>query len=174
MPSAVILTTVAVDVHKLEEALARSGHSMVWDAHGCLLSRGGTTIAVHDSSATLHDLPDRVAAGARTLLGRRPKVCLTCQYDTAAVPGTAAGSTVQGGFPAGGTSGGADGEGWRMVLDVARAVAGRVPLAVLVDPAGTVRLVHPERGLVSDQQYQAQKRPNPVADLLRRFLGEGR
>lgn len=170
MPSAVILTTVAVDVHKLEEALSRSGHSMVWDARGCLLSRGGTTIAVHDSSATLHDLPDRVAAGARTLLGRRPKVRLTCQYDATAAPGGPA----VGGTARGGAAEGADGEGWRMVLDVARAVAGRVPLAVLVDPAGTVRLVHPERGLVSDQQYQAQKRPNPVADLLRRFLGEGR
>lgn len=172
MPSAVILTTVSVDVHRLEDALARAGHTMVWDARGCLLSRDDTTITVHDSTATVHDLPDRVAAAARTLLGRRPKMRLTCQYE---VPATAGPGTAAGGAPVAGASGGdGDGGGWGMVVDVARAVAGRVPLAVLVDSAGAVRLVHPERGLVTEQQYEAEKRPNPVADLLRRFLGEGR
>jgi len=88
---------------------------------------------------------------AGQLLGRAPRDGLTCVFDG----------------PAGRS------EAWPTVVDVARAAARVAPLAVLDDHAGTLYLIHLDRGLIGPEEYAdvriKSKQANP---LLRRLFGE--
>jgi hypothetical protein len=146
-----VLTAVGVDLRKIGSTLAGEGYDIAQDAAGYVISREARRIAVRDATRNLPDLSDRVIRSATELLGRAPRFRVDCVFDDTAE----------------------DRYGRAMAVQVAQAVAGHVPLAVFDDHAGTTSLVHPRRGLVGPEEYQAMRRANPVADLFRRFFGAG-
>jgi hypothetical protein len=100
--------------------------------------------------AIVDDLSDHLIDQAGQLLGRRPRDGLTCVFDG----------------PVGRS------EAWPTVVDIARAAARVAPLAVLDDHAGTIYLIHLDRGLLGPDEYAdvriRSKQANP---LLRRLFG---
>jgi hypothetical protein len=62
---------------------------------------------------------------------------------------------------------------WPTVVDIARAVAAEVPLAVLDDHCGTTYLVHAVRGLIAPEEYEQMRGRATTSDFLRRLLGGG-
>jgi hypothetical protein len=121
------------------------------DADGTHVSRHGRWDVVDTAPCDPDRLPDRIIAAAGELLGLRPRGGIACSFD--GPPG--------------------ESDSWPTVVDIAKAVAAEVPLAVLDDHAGTTYLVHPGRGLIGPAEIEAVRRDTrpSTADLLRRMLG---
>ena len=146
-----VLAAAQIRMRKVEKRLAAAGCAVTADAGGTHVSRHGRWDVVDTSPCDPDTLPDRIIAAARELLGLRPRSGLACSFD--GPPG--------------------ESDSWTTVVDIARAVAAEVPLAVLDDHAGTTYLVHPGRGLIAPTEVEMVRRnaPPSTADLLRRMLG---
>jgi hypothetical protein len=145
-----VLTSARIDLRRLERQLAREGCSTARRAGGLRVWHNGESSVVDTSMAVVDDLSEYVIDQAGQLLGRPPGDGLTCVFDG----------------PAGRS------EAWPTVVDIARAAAKVAPLAVLDDHAGTIYLVHLDRGLIGPEEYAdvrvKSKQANP---LLRRLFG---
>ena len=142
-----VLTAARIDLRGLERQLAREGCLTARRAGGLRVWHDGESSVVDTSMAIVDGLSDHVIDQAGQLLGRRPRDGLTCVFD---------GSV--------GRS-----EAWPTVVDIARAVARVAPLAVLDDHAGTIYLIHLDRGLIGYEDVRIKsKQANP---LLRRLFG---
>jgi hypothetical protein len=149
MMAVTVLAAAKINQRKIARRLARAGYAVQPQDTGLRVSRHGRWDAVTTTVPELADLPSDTAAAVRRLLGIRPRAGVTCWFE--------------------GSVGSSD--SWPTVVDVARAVAAEVPLAVLDDHAGTAYLVHRVRGLIPPEEYeQAQGRPT-TGDFLRRLLG---
>jgi hypothetical protein len=145
MVRATILTTRRIDWRRVERRLTPDGYLTTQNSVSRSDGRAAVSVAVPDLAA----LPDRVVDSARRLLGVKPKHAIACTFET---PETQ---------PA-----------WPTVVDIARAVAADAPITVLDDHAGTTYLVHPKRGLIGPEEYEAvARRTAPSAgEVLRRYL----
>jgi hypothetical protein len=145
-----VLTSGRIDLRRLERQLAREGCSTARRAGGLRVWHKGESSVVDTSMAVVDDLSQHVIDQAGQLLGRPPGDGLTCVFDG----------------PAGRS------EAWPTVVDIARAAAKVAPLAVLDDHAGTIYLIHLDRGLIGPEEYAdvrvKSKQANP---LLRRLFG---
>ena len=145
-----VLAGVGINRRKLRRRLVRAGYQTAWVGNTLSVSPdiGQGTVSI--TTLTVSELPEGVAESARELLGFRPRDGITCGFD------------------------GRPGESvaWPTVIDVARAVAAQVPLAVLDDHAGTLYLIHPGRGLIGPEEYRKLRSRNSTADLLRGLLGD--
>ena len=63
-------------------------------------------------------------------------------------------------------------EAWPTVVDIARVVARVAPLAVLDDHAGTIYLIHTDRGLIGLDEYEEVRTRSKANSLLRRLFGD--
>jgi hypothetical protein len=149
-----VLTAASLNMRKVERRLSAAGYTVAAEAGGIRFSRHGPRDAVDTAACNVGDLPNSAIDSARQLLGLSPRNGIICAFDGPA-----------GQSPA-----------WTTVIDVARAVAAEVPLAVLDDHAGTTYLVHPGRGLIGPAEYETVRRgmPTSTADMLRRIFGAGR
>ncbi len=147
-----ILTTRRIDWRKLERRLSRDGHLSAQDTSAQdtstqdtstqdtstqdTVSRADQQITVTVDRPDLAALPTHVIDSARRLLGVNPTHSIACTCET-----QSAGPAVP-----------------DIVVDIARAVAADAPITVLDDHAGTTYLVHPKRGLVGPEEYEAVAR----------------
>jgi hypothetical protein len=137
-----VLTTRRIDWHRVERRLTRDGYRTTQTTVAPADQHTTVTVAVPD----LATLPTRVVDSARQLLGVNPRHSIACAFETPAA--------------------------WPTVVDIARAVAADAPITVLDDHAGTTYLVHPKRGLIGPEEYEAvARRTAPSAgEVLRRYL----
>ena len=142
-----VLTAAPVNLRKVERRLAQAGYVAAAEAGTVRISRHGRWDAVYTTVFNAARLPDRALQSARQLLGPAPRIAVECSFDDEL-----------------GRS-----DAWTTAVDIARAIATEVPLAVLDDHAGTTYLVHPVRGLVSPEEYEAVQRQTPW-NSLRRFF----
>jgi hypothetical protein len=149
MTAVTVLTAAHLNHKKVERRLARAGYATVAEDGGLRVSRHGRWDAVTTIAARVADLPRNTVDAARRLLGLAPRTGVTCRFEGAV------------GFS----------DSWPTVVDIARAVAAEVPLAVLDDHAGTTYLVHAERGLIAPEEYEQAFDPAGTTDFLRRLLG---
>ena len=149
MTTVTVLTSRRIDPGRLDRRLARAGYTTTAGAGGVRIHRPADASGVDATMPDIDDLPDAMRSAACELFGGPPRCALACSFDGPAAPS----------------------DDWATVVDIARAVAADVPLAVLDDHAGTTYLVHPKRGLVGPDEYRAIPRRNPTADFLRRLLG---
>lgn len=150
MAAVTVLAASRIDQRKVQSRLARMGCTTAATPGGLRVWRLSESFAVDTSMPNLDDLSEVIIDPAAQLLGRPPRGCLSCSFD-----------------------GPADRSGaWSTVVDIARAVAAVVPLAVLDDHAGTSYLIHPDQGLIGPRQYEAIPRISPSSELLRRLLGK--
>lgn len=141
-----ILTGRRIDWRKVERRLTRGGYVTTQTTVALAAQQTTVTVAVRMAVPDLAALPAQVLDSARQLLGVNPKHAIACTFDA---------------DPA-----------WPVVVDIARAVAADTPITVLDDHAGTTYLVHPKRGLIGPDEYQAvAKHTAPSAgEVLRRYL----
>ena len=144
-----VLTAGHVDQRRLERRLVRAGYTAVAEGGGLRVSRHGRWDAATMTVSRPAGLPRDTVDGARLLLGLAPRTAVRCRFE----------------------GGVRSSDSWPTVLDIARAVAAEVPLAVLDDHAGTRYLVHPSRGLVGPEEYERVRGRAATTDFLRRFLG---
>jgi hypothetical protein len=149
MTAVTVLAASKINQRKIERRLVRAGYAVSPHDGGLQVSRHGRWDAVTTSASEMADLPMDTAASARRLLGIRPRAGVTCWFE--------------------GSVGSSD--SWPTVVDVARAVAAEVPLAVLDDHAGTTYLIHRLRGLIPPEEYEKVRGRPTTADFLRRLLG---
>jgi hypothetical protein len=142
-----VLTTAPVNLRKVERRLTQAGYVAAAEAGTVRISRHGRWDAVYTRVFNAARLPDRALQSATQLLGPAPRIAVECSFDDEL-----------------GRS-----DAWTTAVDIARAIATEVPLAVLDDHAGTTYLVHPVRGLVSPEEYEAAQRQTPW-NCLRRFF----
>ena len=146
-----VLSAARIDQRQLERRLARAGCVTVRQGSGLRVSHNGDSSTVDTSVVDVDVLPDWLINQSWQLLGRRPRDGLTCVFDG----------------PVGRSA------AWPTVVDIARAVAVVAPLAVLEDHAGTMYLIHLNRGLLGPEEYQDVRIRNPQGNsLLRRLFGE--
>ena len=148
MTAVSVLTAANINLRKVMRTLEREGYTAVAHDGVIEVSRDGVVSA---SPTRLDDLPSDRLDVARRMLGLRPWSGVTCRFDGAV--GAA--------------------ETWTTVVDIARAVAAVVPLAVLDDHAGTTYLIHSKRGLVPPEEFNETHAPSSSTDFLRRLLGNG-
>jgi hypothetical protein len=141
-----VLAAFPLDLHKLERTLP--GMSPAQGQQGFLITQKGHQVVVRETTPQLAQMSDEAIRSATELLGRRPRYAVACSFDDV----------------------GDYRYEWDIVVEFAKAVAQRVPLAVLHDQAGTTYLINPKRGLVSHEEYEALRRPG-TTDFLRRMLG---
>jgi hypothetical protein len=149
MTAVSVLTAARINRRRVDRRLARAGYTAVAQDDGVRVSRSGSGDAVTMSTAALADLPGPSLDAARRLLGLSPSSVVTCRFDGAV----------------------GQSEAWAMVVDIARAVAAEVPLAVLDDHAGTTYLIHAGRGLIPPEEYEQLAGTTRPTDFLRRLLG---
>jgi hypothetical protein len=142
MVRATILTTRRIDWRRVGRRLARDGYLTTEDT----VSRADQQVTVTVTRPDPAALPAQVVDSARHLLGVNPTHSIACAYEKESA--------------------------WPAVVDIARAVAADAPITVLDDHAGTTYLVHPKRGLIGPEEYEAvARRTAPSAgEVLRRFL----
>jgi hypothetical protein len=149
MTAVSVLTAARINRRRVDRRLARAGYTAVAQDDGVRVSRADSGDAVTVSTAELADLPAPSLDAARRLLGLFPSSGVTCRFDGAI----------------------GESDAWVTVVDIARAVAAEVPLAVLDDHAGTTYLIHAGRGLVPPEEYEPLPGTNRSTDFLRRLLG---
>jgi hypothetical protein len=142
-----VLAAAHIKVRSVEQKLSDAGYDIAVAAGTVRVSRHGRWDAVDITMAPVADLPALILDPAKRLLGLRPREAIACAFEGSA-----------------GTS-----DAWMTVVDIAKAVAAVVPLAVLDDHTGTTYLVHPGRGLIGPEEYR-NRRSTLGADLLRRLL----
>lgn len=143
MTAVSVLTAANINLRKVMRQLERDGYSPV--AHAGVIDVGAVSVA----ASRLDSLPSDRHDVARRMLGLRVWSGVDCRFDG----------------PLG------TGDAWTTVVDIARAVAAVVPLAVLDDHAGTSYLIHSKRGLVPPQEFNETHGPSSSSDFLRRLLG---
>jgi hypothetical protein len=151
MTAVTVLAAARINQRKLERRLVRSGYATVPHEHGLRVSRHGRWDAVTTTAPEMADLPGDSVDAARRLLGYPPRAGVTCSFEGAV----------------------GHSDSWPTVVDIARAVAAEVPLAVLDDHAGTRYLVHAVRGLIAPDEYEQVRGRPTTSDFLRRLLGGG-
>ena len=149
MTAVTVLTAAKINLRKVERRLVRAGYTTAPHQGGLRVSRHGRWDAVTTTVREMGDLPTDSHDAARRLLGFPPRTGMTCRFEG----------------PAGRS------DSWPTVVDIARAVAAEVPLAVLDDHAGTSYLVHSVRGLIAPEEYEKMRGRPTTTDLLRRLLG---
>jgi hypothetical protein len=143
-----VLSAARISQRKVERRLTRSGYTLAGEDDARRVSRTDAD-AVEISAVRPDELTPVSMDAARQLMGHSPSTGVRCRFDGAA--GT--------------------GDAWATVVDIARAVAAEVPLAVLDDHAGTTYLISPQRGLIPPEEYNQRQGPPAAADFLRRLLG---
>lgn len=140
-----VLTAFPFDLQKLQATLpgmsAAGGGDFV-------VTQKGHQVVVSEASGQIAEISTSSMRLATELLGRHPRYAWACRFDDV-------GDYLY---------------EWDIVIEFAKAVAQRVPLAVLHDQVGAIYLINPKRGLVSQQEYEALRRP-ATNDFLRRMLG---
>jgi hypothetical protein len=149
MTAVTVLAAAKIKQQKIERRLVRAGFAVEPHDGGLQVSRHGRWDAVTATVPKLPDLPSDSLDAARRLLGFTPRSGLMCWFEGS--PGTS--------------------DSWPTVVDIARAVAAEVPLAVLDDHAGTTYLINPVRGLIGPEEYEQVRGRPTTADFLRRLLG---
>jgi hypothetical protein len=149
MAMVTVLAVREINRRKVHQRLTRAGYATVAAGGSVRISRHGRWDAVDTYVADATDLPPDARDSAKQLLGLAPSNGITCSFE--------------------GEAGRSD--AWTTVVDIARAVAAEVPLAVLDDPSGTTYLVHPGRGLIGPEAYAGAQR-DTTSDLLRRMFGD--
>ena len=144
-----VLTATHINHSKVQRRLIRAGYAVIAGADGFRASRHGRWDAVDVTTTQVRGLPPWLVESAKPLLGFPPRSGITCSFDGAVIRSDA----------------------WSTVVDIARAVAAIVPLAILDDCAGTIYLVHPNRGLIGREEYEAVSPGMSTGELLRRFIG---
>jgi hypothetical protein len=143
MTTVTILVAAKITEKKLAQRLLRAGCTVEPHEEGLLV----TPVIVSVRGAD--DLPADTVEIAEQLLGLPPRIAVTCRFE---------GPVSQ--SPA-----------WPTVVDIARAVAAEVPLAVLDDHTGISYLVHKVRGLIAPVEYEKARGRPPTNEVLRRMLG---
>jgi len=151
MTAVTVLAAAKINERKVERRLVRAGCTVVPIDGGLEVSRHGRWDAVTTTVPRMSDVAGDSVDAARRLLGFPPRAGLTCRFD--------------------GPVGRSD--CWPTVVDIARAVAAEVPLAVLDDHAGRTYLVHAVRGLIAPEEYEQMRGRATTSDFLRRLLGGG-
>jgi hypothetical protein len=150
MAAVTVLSTAKINQRRVGRRLVRAGYAVEPHDGGLQIARHGRWDAVTTTTARIDDLRSDSIATARRLLGYRPRTGVTCSFE--------------------GSVGSSD--SWPTVVDIARAIAAEVPLAVVDDHAGTTYLVNAKRGLIGPDEYQVQMRGRATTtDFLRRLLG---
>jgi hypothetical protein len=149
MTAVTVLAAAKINQRKLERRLVRAGYAVAPDDGGVQVSRHGRWDVATITAARPAGLSSDSVAAARRLLGISPRAGVTCSFE--------------------GSAGLSD--SWPTVLDIARAIAADVPLAVLDDHSGTTYLVHAKRGLIPPEEYERVRGRPTTADFLRRLLG---
>jgi hypothetical protein len=149
MATVMVLTAVHINHSTVRRRLSRTGYELTHGSIGFRAARHGRWDAVDVTATRMVDVTDQVVESARALLGFRPNDGFTCSFD---------GPVLQS-------------DAWPTVVEVARAVAASVPLAVLDDGVGNIYLVHPDRGLIGREAYEAVTGTASTGELLRRFMG---
>jgi hypothetical protein len=149
MTAVTVLTSANISQRKVERRLARAGCAAMPHDGGLRVSRHGRWGLVTTTASPIADFPADSVEAARRLLGFPPRAGVTCWFE--------------------GPVGRSD--SWPTVVDIARAVAADVPLAVLDDHAGTTYLVHAVRGLIAPEEYEQARGRAGTTDFLRRLLG---
>jgi hypothetical protein len=144
-----VLSAATIKLRNVQRGLVGAGYAMVPQDAGLQVSRHGRWDAVTITATRMADLPGDTVDAAQRLLGLAPRTGVTCSFE--------------------GSVGESD--SWPTVVDIARAVAAKVPLAILDDHAGTTYLVHAERGLIAPEEYEQVRGRPTTADFLRRLLG---
>ena len=153
MTAVTVMAAAKINKRKVRRRLLRAGYEVEPRDDGFTVSKRGRWDAVTMTVRPIAEVPaDRVDAAHR-LLGFRPRAGVTCSFEG----------------PVDGPVDGAD--AWPTVVDVARALAAVVPLAVLDDHAGTTYLVNAARGLVPPAEYEQVRGRPTTSDFLRRLLG---
>jgi hypothetical protein len=147
MTAVTIVAAVKINQRKVVRRLERSGFAVTPDLVVSAPGRPDVGIGLVKAEELRTDSAD----AARELLGGPARAGLRCVFDG----------------PAG------QSDAWPAVVDIARAVAAEVPLAVLDDHAGTVYLIHGERGLVDPGEYEKLRGRPSTSDFMRRMLGGG-
>jgi hypothetical protein len=142
-----VLTARKINQRRVQQRLTHGGYATVAAGGSYRISRHGRWDAVEIHMADVADLPLDGRDYAKQLLGLAPSNGITCSFD--------------------GDVGQSD--AWTTVVDIARAVAAEVPLAVLYDHRGTTYLVHPGRGLIGPEASAGAER-DTTSDLLRRMF----
>jgi hypothetical protein len=149
MAAVTVLSAAKINQRKVERRLARAGYAVEPNDGGLRIARHGRWDAVTTSSTRIGDLPSDRLDAAQRLLGFPPRSGMTCSFE--------------------GMVGSSD--SWPTVVDIARAIAVEVPLAILDDQAGTTYLVHAVRGLIPPDEYEQMRGRPTTTDFLRRLLG---
>jgi hypothetical protein len=149
MTAVTVLTAANINQRKVERRVVRVGYSVAPHEGGLRVSRHGRLDTVTMTVADIAGLPSDSLDAARRLLGLAPRTGVTCWFE---------GSVEHS-------------DSWPTVVDIARAVAAEVPLAVLDDHAGTRYLVHAVRGLIAPEEYEQLRGRAATADFLRRLVG---
>ena len=150
MAAVTVLTSGRIDLSRLERQLAREGLITTHREGGLRVSDDRQSSVVDTSMAIMDGVSDEVFDQAVRLMGRSPRAGLTCVFDG----------------PVGRS------EAWPTIVDIARAVARVAPLAVLDDHAGTIYLVHIDRGLIDLDEYEELRTRSKANSLLRRLFGD--
>ena len=150
MAAVTVLTSGRIDLSRLERQLAREGLITTHREGGLRVSGDRESSVVDTSMAIMDGVSDEVFDQAVQLMGRSPRAGLTCVFDG----------------PVGRS------EAWPTVVGIARAVARVAPLAVLDDHAGTIYLVHIDRGLIDLDEYEELRTRSKANSLLRRLFGD--
>jgi hypothetical protein len=145
---ATVLTAFPFDLSRLEKALPGMVSPQEGSAGSFVITLKGHHIVVSDGTRELADLSVDAIRSATELLGRPPRFAASCWFDDV----------------------GDYRYEWDIVVEFAKAIANRVPLAVLHDHAGDTYLINPKRGLISHEEYEHLRRP-ATNDFLRRMLG---
>jgi hypothetical protein len=149
MATVTVLAAGRISRARVERRLARAGYELTTGADSVRVVPPGGGESVVITTTDLAAVPESAVQAAKPLLGFAPRSGITCGFD--------------------GPVGRSD--AWPTVVDIARAVAATVPLAVLDDHHGDNYLVHPRRGLIPRAEYDAAPRTPSTSDLLRRILG---
>jgi hypothetical protein len=145
-----VLTAAKVNQRKVGRRLVRAGYAVTPHDGGLRVSRHGGWDAVTTTVPQIAGLPSDRAEAARRLLGFPARSGLTCWFE----------------------GGVGRSDSWSTVVDIARAVAAEVPLAVLDDHDGITYLVHTVRGLIGPEEYERVRGRATTSDFLRRLLGD--
>jgi hypothetical protein len=148
MGTVTVLTGSALDLHKIERRLARSGCATTRITGGLRVIYAGHVVDARVAAGS--GLPFQMTKGASELIGTQPKSGLICSFDGPV-----------------GTS-----DAWATVIAIAKAVAAAAPLAVLDDHAGSLYLVNPNEGLINATDIQPARGTTPASALLRRLFGD--
>ena len=148
MTTVTVLAAVKISQRKVARRLERAGCTVTPYAQGLLISKPGEPdVAINLLALT--ELRTDSAGDTQELLGSPARSGVRCRFDGPV----------------------AESPAWPAVVGIARAVAAEVPLAVLDDHAGTVSLVHTQRGLIDPAEYEQMRGKPSTSDLLRRMLG---